>query len=40
MPPGCLWPDPQDTQDCAQALLVLSKVQTRLMGQQGASPQG
>ena len=33
-------PDPQDTQDAAQALLGLSKIQTRLMGQQSAAPQG
>lgn len=26
-------PDPQDTQDAAQAMLTLSKIQTRLMNQ-------
>ncbi len=31
-------PSPQDTQDAAQALLQLSRIQTRLM--QSASPQG
>lgn len=36
-------PDPQDTQDATQALLTLTKVQTRLMTKQqgsGAPPQG
>lgn len=36
-------PDPQDTHDAAQALLILTKVQKRLMGEQqgnGPQPQG
>lgn len=37
-------PDPQDTQDATQALLVLTRIQTRLMNRQGGSggpqPQG
>lgn len=28
-------PDPQDVQDATQALLILTKVQTRLMNKQG-----
>ena len=39
-------PDPQDTQDATQALLILTKIQTHLMarnqsqGQGGPQPQG
>jgi hypothetical protein len=33
-------PGAQDTQDAAQALLQLSRIQTRLMGPQGAAPNG
>ena len=37
-------PDPQDTQDATQALLILTRVQTRLMKNQGGAsgpqPQG
>lgn len=32
-------PDPQDTQDATQALLTLTKIQTRLMGKQASGPQ-
>ena len=45
LPPGLAGaglgpPGPQDTQDAAQALLVLARIQTRLQGPQGAGPQG
>lgn len=33
-------PGAQDTQDAAQALLVLSRIQTRLMGPQSGAPSG
>jgi hypothetical protein len=33
-------PGAQDTPDAAQALLQLSRIQTRLMGPQGAAPNG
>ncbi len=33
-------PDPQDTQDAAQALTILARIQTRQMRGAGAAPQG
>lgn len=37
-------PDPQDTQDATQALLILTRIQTRMMARQsqgnGSQPQG
>lgn len=33
-------PDPRDTQDATRALLLLTGIQTRMMGQQGQGGQG